>query len=270
MNYLKVRDKIIDLSKPKIMGVLNVTPDSFYSGSRTSKAELLKRVEKMILDGCDIIDIGGMSTRPTGGLVAEKEEISRIKGIIASIKSNFAETIISVDTFRSSVAELTADEGADIINDISGFDFDPKILEVVVKYQLAYVLMHSAKLFEELHEQQLSKNVFRDLVIYFSEKISLLKSKNIHDVIIDPGFGFGKSLEHNYEILSRLEEFRILERPILVGLSRKSMITKKLKISSDEALNATTVLNTFSIIKGAKILRVHDVREARQIIELLY
>jgi dihydropteroate synthase len=269
MNHLKVQDKLIDLKSPKIMGILNSTPDSFHASSRITKKDLLIQVEKMIEDGATIIDIGGLSTRPGSTLISLQEELERTKDAIKTIKKQFPKVLVSIDSFRSEVVLQAADEGVDIVNDISGFQFDPKLLDVVASYQLAYILMHCPDSFEGLHKQNEHSDIFKQLIQYFAEKISVLKSKNINDIMIDPGFGFGKTMEQNFEILKALNDFHILERPILVGVSRKSMISKTLNIETSDTLNGTTILNTLAIIKGASILRVHDVKEAYQIIKLL-
>jgi dihydropteroate synthase len=269
MNHLKVQDKLIDLKSPKIMGILNSTPDSFHANSRITKKDLLIQVEKMIEDGATIIDIGGLSTRPGSTLISLQEELERTKDAIKTIKKQFPKVLVSIDSFRSEVVLQAADEGVDIVNDISGFQFDPKLLDVVASYQLAYILMHCPDSFEGLHKQNEHSDIFKRLIQYFAEKISVLKSKNINDIVIDPGFGFGKTMEQNFEILKALNDFHILERPILVGVSRKSMISKTLNIETSDTLNGTTILNTLAIIKGASILRVHDVKEAYQIIKLL-
>lgn len=269
MNHLKVQDKLIDLKSPKIMGIVNITPDSFHANSRITKKDLLLQVEKMIEDGATIIDIGGLSTRPGSTLISLQEELERTKDAIKTIKKQFPRVLVSIDSFRPEVVQQAADEGVDIVNDISGFQFDPKLLDVVSSYQLAYILMHCPDSFEGMHKQNEQSDIFKRLIQYFAEKISVLKSKHINDIIIDPGFGFGKTMAQNFEILKSLNDFHILERPILVGVSRKSMISKTLGIETSETLNGTTILNTFAVIKGASILRVHDVKEAYQIIKLL-
>lgn len=269
MKHLKVRDKLIDLNSPKIMGIVNVTPDSFHIDSRVTKKNVIQDVEKMILDGASIIDIGGLSTRPGSELITTEEELKRTKNIVGNIKKYFPETLVSVDSFRHEVVKQAADEGVDIVNDISGFQFDDKLTETVSSYGLAYILMHCPPNYESMHQTSENENLFKNMIQYFSEKIGVLKSYNINDIIIDPGFGFGKTMEQNYEILHTLNDFNILERPILAGLSRKSMISKRLEIETSETLNGTTILNTFAVLKGASILRVHDVKEANQILKLL-
>ena len=269
-NYLRVKDKLIDLSQPKIMGIVNVTPDSFYSNSRkTNESELLSTVNQMINDGADFIDIGGYSTKPGAEIVSLEEELKRISEPISSIKKEFPTVLLTLDTFRGKVARRGIDLGVDIINDISGFHYDTELLDVISETTTPYILMHVNPEFDQMHVARINENIYRDMIYYFSNKLIQLKNRGIVDVIIDPGFGFGKTLEQNYSILKNLELFHILERPILVGLSRKSMIHKKLNLSINDSLNGTTILNTQAILKGASILRVHDVKEAKQIIQLI-
>lgn len=269
-NYLRVKDKLIDLSQPKIMGIVNVTPDSFYSNSRkTNESELLSTVNQMINDGADFIDIGGYSTKPGAEIVSLEEELKRISEPISSIKKEFPTVLLTLDTFRGKVARRGIDLGVDIINDISGFHYDPDLLDVISDTNTPYILMHVNPEFDKMHQSNPNENIYRDMIYYFSNKLIQLKNRGIVDVIIDPGFGFGKTLEQNYSILKNLELFHILERPILVGISRKSMIYNKLNLSVNDSLNGTTILNTQAILKGASILRVHDVKEAKQIIQLI-
>ncbi|MFN5846626.1 MAG: dihydropteroate synthase [Flavobacteriia bacterium] len=269
--YLRFGDKLLDLSTPKIMGILNVTPDSFYHPSRVaSEKNVLSVAEKMLEDGADIIDVGGYSTRPGSDAITEKEELDRVIPIVTILKKEFPDIILSVDTFRAMVAEQAILKGADMINDISGWQFDPKILDVIDQYKVPYILMHAEGNVETLHNSKEYVDFFRDIVYYFSEKLQELNTRGITDIIIDPGFGFSKSLEENYSLIRNLEMLHLLEQPILVGLSRKSMIWKKLGGSPESALNGTTILNTQAILKGASILRVHDVPEAREIIKLLF
>ena len=269
-NYLRVKDKLIDLSQPKVMGIVNVTPDSFYSNSRkTNESTLLSTVSQMINDGADFIDIGGYSTKPGAEIVSLEEELNRILEPISLIKKEFPTVLLTLDTFRGKVARRGIDLGVDIINDISGFHYDTELLDVISETTTPYILMHVNPEFDQMHVARINENIYRDMIYYFSNKLIQLKNRGIVDVIIDPGFGFGKTLEQNYSILKNLELFHILERPILVGLSRKSMIHKKLNLSINDSLNGTTILNTQAILKGASILRVHDVKEAKQIIQLI-
>ncbi len=270
-NYLRVKDKLIDLSFPKIMGIVNVTPDSFYSSSRkTSEKALLQTVNQMIEDGADLIDLGGYSTKPGAEFVSEEEELNRISNPISLIKKEFPAIPLTLDTFRGKIAKHGIELGVDIINDISGFQYDLDLLDVISETKTPYILMHVNSDLNQMHHTIQHENLFREMIYYFSDKLLQLKNRGIVDVIIDPGFGFSKTLEQNHSILHNLELFHILERPILVGLSRKSMIYNKLNISIDDSLNGTSILNTKAILKGASIIRVHDVKEAKQIIELIH
>jgi len=268
---IRIKDKLIDLSLPKIMGIINLTSDSFYENSRIAdKKSLLKTVELMLAEGADFIDLGGFSTRPGAVEISPEAEINQVVSAIAAIKKEFPDCILSLDTFRGKVAEAGIEQGADIINDISGWQFDASLIDVVAKFKTPYILMHAGNSFETMHQPTKSESVFNELIRYFSEKIIQLKERGIYDVIVDPGFGFSKSIEQNYELFNKLALFTILERPILVGLSRKSMIYKKLNTTPEDALNGTTILNTQALHYGASILRVHDVKEAKQIVQLLY
>ena len=270
-HLIRVKDHLLDLSTPKIMGIVNVTPDSFYSSSRVmQEKEVLERAAQFISEGADILDIGGCSTRPGAKLISEQEEIDRVAPVIDAIHRAFPDVLLSIDTFRSSVAEAAIQSGARMINDISGWQFDEGIVEVAQRQHVPYILMHCADQFENMHQPVLDNDFFfRDMIVYFSQKLNQLTEKGIIDVIIDPGFGFSKTLEQNYALLDFLPEFKLLNRPILVGLSRKSMIYKRLGIAAEEALNGTTVLNTKALLNGASILRVHDVKETKEIITLL-
>jgi dihydropteroate synthase len=268
---IRIKDKLIDLSLPKIMGIINLTSDSFYENSRIAdKQSLLKTVELMLAEGADFIDLGGFSTRPGAVEISPEAEINQVVPAIAAIKKEFPDCILSLDTFRGKLAEAGIEQGADIINDISGWQFDASLIDVVAKYKTPYILMHAGNSFETMHQPTKSESVFNELIRYFSEKIIQLKERGIYDVIVDPGFGFSKSIEQNYELFNKLALFTILERPILVGLSRKSMIYKKLNTTPEDALNGTMILNTQALHYGASILRVHDVKEAKQIVQLLY
>jgi dihydropteroate synthase len=265
-----VRDKLIDLSTPLIMGIINATPDSFYDGSRSdSDSAILNRVKEMLKDGADIIDLGGYSSRPGADDVSIEEEIRRTSSAIRRIKTNFPEAIISIDTFRSEVAETAIQSGASIINDISGFEIDPKIIDVAAKYKVPYILMHMRGTPKTMQSLTDYDNIFVDMASYFSKKIKILEKKGVNDIILDPGFGFSKTVEQNHELLHNLDYFKFLGKPILAGLSRKSMIYKKLNIRPEESLNGTIALNTIALIKGAKVLRVHDVKEAKDLVKLL-
>ena len=265
-----VRDKLIDFSTPLVMGIVNCTPDSFYSGSRSLDTdEILTRVKDMLKSGADILDIGGYSSRPGAEDVSVAEEIARVVPVISAIRQNFPEVIISLDTFRSEVAEEGLKNGVDLINDISGFSIDPKLVDVVAKYKVPYVLMHMRGTPQTMQDQTEYDNLYKDLILYFSEKIDYLTQKGVQDILIDPGFGFSKTLEQNHELLDSLEHFHVLNRPILLGISRKSMIYKKLGITAEESLPGTIALNAIGLSKGASVLRVHDVKEAVDLVRLI-
>ncbi|MDA7716467.1 dihydropteroate synthase [Flavobacteriaceae bacterium] len=266
---LNIKGSVLDLSIPKIMGVLNVTPDSFYDGGiYSSEKKILKQVEKMILDGSDIIDIGGYSSKPGATSITVEEEEKRVIPIIKLIYKTFKESIISVDTFRSEISEKSINAGASIINDISGGDLDNNIYKIAGKYKTPYIIMHMRGNPSNMQNNPVYKNINYEIIKNLSKKIDLAQSNGVGDIIIDPGFGFGKTIEHNYQILNNLKLYKILDKPILVGISRKSMIYKLLKTDPSKALNGTTVLNTIALINGANILRVHDVKEAKEVIKL--
>ena len=266
---LNIKGDILDLSSPKIMGILNVTPDSFYDGGVFSnEKKILHQVEKMILDGADIIDVGGYSSKPGAETIPLKEEEKRVIPIIKLINKTFDKTVISVDTFRSEIAEKSLSEGASIINDISAGDLDPEMFNCVAELKVPYIMMHMKGTPNNMQKNPIYENVVSEIIKNLSNKLFLAKKAGIVDVIIDPGFGFGKTASHNYCILNNLSFFKELGCPILVGMSRKSMIYKLLDTNPKNALNGTTCLNTISIINGAKILRVHDVKEAKEVITL--
>ena len=267
-NLIRIKDKLLDFNTPKVMGIVNCTPDSFYSSSRkNTEMEILKQVEKHLNEGADLIDLGGYSSRPGAKEVSEKEEIARVLPMIQLIKSHF-ETILSLDTFRAEVARQGLENGVDIINDISAWEIDNELLDVVAKYQCPYILMHMKGIPSNMQSNTNYTNIYNEIIHFLSEKISILQQKGVNDIIIDPGFGFGKSIDQNFELLRYLSALKILNKPILAGISRKSMIYKKLKITPEESLNGTTVLNTIAINNGASILRVHDVKEAKECIQL--
>ena len=266
---LNIKGSVLDLSIPKIMGVLNVTPDSFYDGGiYSSEKKILKQVEKMVLDGADIIDVGGYSSKPGATSITIEEEEKRVIPIIKLIYKTFKERIISVDTFRSEISEKSINAGASIINDISGGDLDNNIYKIAGKYKTPYIIMHMRGNPSNMQNNPVYKNINYEIIKDLSKKIELAQSNGVGDIIIDPGFGFGKTIEHNYQILNNLKLYKILDKPILVGISRKSMIYKLLKTEPSKALNGTTVLNTIALINGANILRVHDVKEAKEVIKL--
>ena len=262
--------KLVDLSTPKIMGILNVTPDSFYDGGvHNSDKKILKHVEKMLNDGAALIDIGAYSSRPNGINVDENEELNRVVPALELVNNTFPNTIISIDTFRSKVAEACLNSGASIINDISAGEMDKKMMKIVGKYKVPYIMMHMKGNPQNMISRTNYDDMLKEIIKYFSKKINQALSYKINDMIIDPGFGFAKDLRQNYNLLSNMDVLKILDKPIMVGISRKSMIYKSLKTSAKESLNGTTVLNTVSLIKGASILRVHDVKEASECIKLI-
>ena len=266
---INLNGNLMDLSTPKIMGILNVTPDSFYDGGMfDSNKKILDHVEKMLTDGADIIDVGGYSSRPGAKEVKLKDEIKRVVPAIELIKKEFNETTISVDTFRSEVALQAVNSGASIINDISGGDLDPNMFNCVAELNVPYIIMHMQGNPKNMQNNPLYENVLVEIIENLSKKVFEATEAGVIDVIIDPGFGFGKTIEHNYKILRELSFFKELDCPILVGLSRKSMIYSLLEEKPENVLNGTTCLNTVSILNGANILRVHDVKEAKEVIKL--
>ena len=251
------------------MGIINVTPDSFYDGGRNNSIETaLTHVRKHLEEGAKVIDIGGYSSRPGADEVTEQEELNRTIPVIEAILIAFPDTIISIDTFRSNVAKKAIEAGAAIINDISAGDLDENMFSVVAEKQVPYILMHMQGTPETMQKNPNYKNIIQEITYYFSERINALRKKGVIDIIIDPGFGFGKTLEHNYEILGKLNKFQLLNAPILVGISRKSMIYKLLKVSTQESLNGTIAANIIALQNGATILRVHDVKEAAECAKL--
>ena len=266
---LNIKGSLLDLSSPKIMGILNVTPDSFYDGGvYSNENEILKQAEKMILDGVDIIDIGGYSSKPGAKTITIKEEEKRVLPIIKLIYKTFKKTIISVDTFRSEIAEKSLNAGASIINDISGGDFDNNIYKIAERYKAPYIMMHMKGNPSNMQINPTYQNINYEIIKDLSKKIDFAQKKGVCDIIIDPGFGFGKTIKHNYQILNNLKLYKVLHKPILIGVSRKSMIYKLLKTDPSKALNGTTTLNTVALINGANILRVHDVKQANEVIKL--
>lgn len=262
--------KTLDLSTPAVMGILNITPDSFYDGGKYNSLKSIGiRAEKMIEEGAGIIDVGGYSTRPGAKEISEKEELKRVVPAIKFLRKQFPKAIISIDTFRSEVAVQTVEAGANIINDVSGGTIDPKMLDVVARLKVPYLLMHIKGTPQNMQEEPKYKNVTKEVKKYFTEKIQKLKAMGAGPLIIDPGFGFGKNLEHNYELLKNLSSFSSFKLPILVGISRKSMINKILKTKPKNALNGTVVGNTIALMNGANILRVHDVKEAKDAVKIV-
>ena len=266
---INCKGNLIDLSTPKIMGILNVTPDSFYDGgSYKNEAEIVAQVEKMIAEGATFIDVGAYSSKPGAGFVSEEEELNRILPVIDLLLNKFPDVLLSIDTFRSEVAKQAIYKGAALINDISAGLLGEKMLETVAQLQVPYIMMHMKGTPQTMQSLAIYDDVVKEVMFYFSERINVARKFGINDLIVDPGFGFAKTLEHNYEIMQKLEFFSILELPILVGISRKSMIYKLLENEPQDALNGTTVLNTIALQKGAQILRVHDVKEAQECIKI--
>ena len=252
------------------MGILNITPDSFYDGGKyKNEADILFQTEKMLTEGATFIDVGAYSSRPGAAHISEKEELKRILPVIELLVKYFPEIIISVDTFRSEIAKKTIENGAAIINDISGGKMDEKMFQTVAELQVPYILMHMLGTPQNMQQNPVYEDVTKDIIRFFSEQIFKLHQLKMNDIIIDMGFGFGKTLQHNYEILSNLALFKNLDAPILIGVSRKSMLYKPLDITANEALNATTAANTIALLNGANILRVHDVKEAVEAIKIV-
>ncbi|HCC69618.1 MAG TPA: dihydropteroate synthase [Bacteroidales bacterium] len=268
---INIRGELYDLSTTRIMGVINVTPDSFYSGSRIgSDAEIIKCVEEMLDAGADILDIGGYSSRPGADHIKEEEELERIIRALKIIRKRFPPAVISLDTFRSNVADIgIRNFGVDMVNDISAGSIDKEMFNVIEKHNVPYVLMHMKGNPQNMQLNPVYNDLLPDIIKWFSEKKQELVLRGVRDIIIDPGFGFGKKIEHNFELLNKLERFDILGLPVLVGLSRKSMIWKTLNISPEESLIGTVVLNTIALLKNVSILRVHDVPEAVQAVKLV-
>jgi len=268
---INCKGKLIDLKTPKVMGVLNVTPDSFFDGGNyNNDTSILKQVEKMLSEGATFIDVGGYSSRPNANHISETEELQRVLPVIDLLLKTFPEILISVDTFRSTVAKQSIVHGACMINDISSGHLDVDMLKTIAQLKVPYIMMHMKGTPQNMTSKTDYKHLIKEMMTYFSERLTMLKSLGGIDVIIDPGFGFSKTLEQNYEILNQLHLFKIINKPILVGLSRKSMIYNVLKTSPKHALNGTSVLNTIALLKGASILRVHDVKEAIECIKLTH
>ncbi len=267
---LNVGGRLLHLDSPKIMGVLNVTPDSFFDGGKyLDEKIMLQQVEKMISGGAHIIDIGGYSSRPGAHEISMEEELNRTIPIIRSITKQFPDSILSIDTFRAEVARQAIEVGANMVNDISGGALDPKMFEVIAHYRIPYILMHMKGNPQTMQSLAVYDNLVKEVIDYFHSKLNRLRQLGISDVIVDPGFGFAKTVSQNFELLKHLDALQILERPILVGLSRKSLIWRTLETNPENSLNGTTVLNTLALTKGADILRIHDVKEAAEAIKLI-
>lgn len=266
---INCKGQLIDLSTPRVMGILNLTPDSFYDGGQFKDAHsALKQVDRMLKEGATFIDVGAYSSRPSSIGISETEELLRILPVVELILKEFPETLLSIDTFRNNVAKQCIEAGACMVNDISAGILEEKMMETVANLHVPFVMMHMRGTPQTMQQLTQYDHLLNDILYYFSNRIAAAGSMGIADIIIDPGFGFAKNLSQNYELLNHLEYFKILELPLLVGLSRKSMVYKPLNVSSKEALNGTTVLNTIALQKGASILRVHDVKEAVECIKL--
>lgn len=268
---INLNGRLIDLSSPLVMGIVNATPDSFYDGGvYSSDLKILKRAEQIVAEGGDFIDIGAMSTRPGAKEISNQEELERLLPAVRIIRKEFSDVSLSIDTYRSGIVQSVYDETGDfVVNDISGGTFDDRMFETVAGLKLPYILMHTGGKSDVMQQSPVYQDVVKDVVLFLSARVQKLKLLGVGDIIIDPGFGFGKTAMHNYELLNRLDAFKIFELPVLVGLSRKAMIWRELEISPAESLNGTTVLNTLAITGGSDILRVHDVREAVETIKLI-
>ena len=266
---INCKGQLIDLSTPKVMGILNVTPNSFFDGGKyKNQQEILSQVELMLAQGATFIDIGAYSSKPNADFVSVKDEIARIIPVVDLILKHFPKVLLSIDTFRSEVAQLTIENGAALINDIAAGSLDEQMMAVVAKHNVPYIMMHMRGTPQTMQTMTDYEDIVKEMLFYFSQKVHQARSLGINDLILDPGFGFAKTTDQNYEVLQKMELFQILELPLLAGISRKSMIYKPLHSNASEALNGTTVLNTISLTKGAKILRVHDVKEAMECITL--
>jgi len=268
--FINCNGQLIDVSLPKVMGILNVTPDSFFDGGKYNSDDLiLKQTEKLLTEGATFIDVGAYSSRPKAKHIDEKEELKRNVNAVKLILSHFPKALISVDTFRSKIAQQTIDAGACMINDISGGSLDKKMFKTIAKNKVPYILMHMLGTPQNMQANPQYDDIIYDLRLFFSKKINELKALDVNDIILDVGFGFGKTVTHNYTLLKHLDLFKCFGLPLLVGISRKSMLYKVLKSSAKEALNATTAANTIALLNGAKILRVHDVKQAVETIKII-
>ena len=268
--YINVKGELIDLSTPQVMGILNLTPDSFFEGSRVqTEAQIIERVQQILDEGGTMVDVGAYSSRPDGVDISAEEEMSRLAAGLKIINQHFPDIIISVDTFRADVAAHCVEEfGVGIINDISGGELDSRMFETVARLQVPYIMMHMKGTPQTMQQHTDYECFIKEVFLYFAQKIAQLRQLGVNDVILDPGFGFAKTLEHNYELMAQLQEFKLFDMPLLIGISRKSMIYKLLGSTPAEALNGTTALNTVALMKGANILRVHDVKQAVETVKI--
>ncbi|MDR3006637.1 MAG: dihydropteroate synthase [Sphingobacterium sp.] len=268
---IRVDGNLMSFEKPVIMGILNVTPDSFYDGGDNTTVELaVEKARKLLLEGAQILDIGAYSSRPGAPLISSQEEMDRAIPPIRAIKAAFPEAILSIDTFRADVAASAVEAGVHIVNDVSGGTLDDDMFVTIAKYQVPYILMHMRGIPENMQEKTEYNDIVTDVATFLGERVAKLKSLGVKDIILDPGFGFAKTVEQNYELLYRVNELHYFELPILGGISRKSMIYKKIGITAQDALNGTTALNTLLLERGIQLLRVHDVKEAKQLVDLFY
>jgi dihydropteroate synthase len=266
---INCKGQLIDLATPKVMGILNVTPNSFFDGGKyKNQQEILSQVELMLAEGATFIDVGAYSSKPNADFVSVKEELARIIPVVDLILKHFPKALLSIDTFRSEVAQLTIENGAALINDIAAGSLDEQMMAVVAKHNVPYIMMHMRGTPQTMQTMTDYKDIVKEMLFYFSQKVHQARSLGINDLILDPGFGFAKTTDQNYEVLQKMELFQMLELPLLAGISRKSMVYKPLHSNASEALNGTTVLNTIALTKGAKILRVHDVKEAMECVTL--
>jgi len=270
-NTINCRGKVLDLSEPAIMGVLNVTPDSFYDGgAHNSITGAMDRISEMIREGADIIDIGAVSTRPGADMLTEDEELKRLLPVLKLVSKEFPDTIFSSDTFRSNIARIVVSEyGVSIINDISAGAYDPMMLATVSELNVPYIIMHIKGTPENMQTAPEYNDLTGEIFRYFYEKVKFARDMGIKDIILDPGFGFAKTIDHNYQLLNGLDAYKIFELPVIIGISRKSMIFKLLENTPSECLNGSSVLNTISLLKGADIIRVHDVKEAVEAMKII-
>lgn len=267
---LKIRGKVVEFSEPWVMGIINLTPDSFYDGGKLASEKLvMEKAKTFVNQGAKVLDLGACSTRPNATNIDEEEEKGRLLGSLRSIRKAFPEVIISVDTFRSEIARIAVDEGADMINDISGGCADEKMVETIAALHVPYILMHSRGNPQTMQLLTQYENLLLDIVRFLEVQIKKLNDAGHNDIVVDPGIGFAKTIDQNYEILKNLEYFKVLKHPLLVGVSRKSFIYKTLGIDPEDALNGTTVCNAVALVKNATILRVHDVKEAVETVELI-
>ena len=269
--YINVNGFLLDLSSPCVMGILNVTPDSFYAGSRMqTEIDITHRIEQIVGEGAGIIDVGAYSSRPNAENVSPAEEMERLRMGLGILRKVQPDAVVSVDTFRADVARMCVEEyGVAIINDIAAGEMDGDMFRTVADLNVPYIMMHMQGTPQNMQQNPHYDNLLKEVFMYFARKVQQLRDLGVKDIILDPGFGFGKTVEHNYELLAHLEEFRIFERPLLAGVSRKSMIYRLLGTTPQEALNGTTVLDTICLLKGADILRVHDVREAVETVKIV-